>query len=154
MFIDRARIYLKAGDGGDGVVRFRREKYIPAGGPAGGDGGRGGSIYFVVDEGLSTLMDFRYRRKFVAPSGQHGQSKNMAGKDGEDLEIRVPPGTVVIDDETGEVLLDLTLPGSRVLVLPGGRGGRATPISPPRLDRLLLSQKGRARAGTVGEAGA
>lgn len=124
MFIDRARIYLKAGDGGDGVVRFRREKYIPAGGPAGGDGGRGGSIYFVVDEGLSTLMDFRYRRKFVAQSGQPGQSKNMAGRDGEDLEIRVPPGTLVKDDQTGEVLLDLTVPGTKVLVLPGGRGGR------------------------------
>ena len=124
MFIDQARIYLKAGDGGDGVVRFRREKYIPAGGPAGGDGGRGGSIYFVVDEGLSTLMDFRYRRKFVAPSGQAGQSKNMAGKDGEDLEIKVPPGTLVKDAETGEVLLDLTVPKSRVLILPGGRGGR------------------------------
>ena len=124
MFIDQARIYVKSGDGGDGVVRFRREKYVPAGGPAGGDGGRGGSIYFVVDGGLSTLMDFRYRRKFVAPSGQAGQSKNMAGKDGEDLEIRVPPGTLVKDGESGDVLLDLTVPASRVLVLPGGRGGR------------------------------
>ncbi len=124
MFIDQARIYLKAGDGGDGVVRYRREKYIPAGGPAGGDGGRGGSIYFVVDEGLSTLIDFRYRRKFVAPSGQAGQSKNMAGKDGDDLVIKVPPGTLVKDSSSGEVLLDLTAPGTRVLVLPGGRGGR------------------------------
>jgi len=127
MFIDQARIYVKSGDGGDGVVRFRREKYVPAGGPAGGDGGRGGSIYFVVDEGLSTLMDFRYRRKFVASSGQAGQSKKMAGKDGEDLEIRVPPGTLVKDAETGEVLLDLTIPNSRVLALPGGRGGRGNP---------------------------
>lgn len=124
MFIDQARIHVKSGDGGDGVVRFRREKYVPAGGPAGGDGGRGGSIYFVVDEGLSTLMDFRYRRKFVATSGQAGQSKNMAGKDGEDLYIKVPPGTLVKDGETEEVLLDLTVPASRVLVLPGGRGGR------------------------------
>lgn len=124
MFIDRARIYLKSGDGGDGVVRFRREKYIPAGGPAGGDGGRGGSIYFIVDGGLSTLMNFRYRRKFVAPSGEAGGSKNQAGKDGEDLFIKVPPGTLVKDVETGEVLLDLTVPGTQVLVLPGGRGGR------------------------------
>ena len=116
MFIDQARIYVKAGDGGDGVVRFRREKYIPAGGPAGGDGGRGGSIYFLVDEGLSTLMDFRYRRKFVASSGQAGQSKNMHGKDGEDLVITVPPGTLVKHGETGEVLLDLTTPGAKVLV--------------------------------------
>ncbi len=127
MFIDQARIYVKSGDGGDGVVRFRREKYVPAGGPAGGDGGRGGSIYFVVDEGLSTLMDFRYRRKFVASSGEPGQSKKMFGKDGEDLEIRVPPGTLVKDATTGEVLLDLTIPNSRVLVLPGGRGGRGNP---------------------------
>ena len=127
MFIDQARIYVKPGDGGDGVVRFRREKYVPAGGPAGGDGGRGGSIYFVVDEGLSTLVDFRYRRKFVASPGQAGQSKKMAGKDGEDLEIRVPPGTLVKDGETGNVLLDLTVPNSRVLALPGGRGGRGNP---------------------------
>lgn len=124
MFIDQARIYIKSGDGGDGVVRFRREKYIPAGGPSGGDGGRGGSIYFYVDEGLSTLIDFRYRRKFVATSGQAGQSKNMSGKDGEDLIIKVPAGTLVKDGETGEVLLDLTVSGSTVLALPGGRGGR------------------------------
>ncbi len=127
MFIDQARIYVKSGDGGDGVVRFRREKYVPAGGPAGGDGGRGGSIYLVVDQGLSTLLDFRYRRKFVADPGQAGQSKKMSGKDGEDLEIRVPPGTLVKDGETGQVLLDLTVPNSRVLVLPGGRGGRGNP---------------------------
>ena len=95
MVIDRARIYLKAGVGGDGVVRFRREKYVPAGGPAGGDSGRCGSIYFVVDEGKSTLMYFRYRRKFVSPSGEPVKSKNMAGKDGEYLVIRVPPGTIV-----------------------------------------------------------
>ncbi|HKM43080.1 MAG TPA: GTPase ObgE [Limnochordia bacterium] len=127
MFIDQARIYVKSGDGGDGVVRFRREKYVPAGGPAGGDGGRGGSIYFVVDEGLSTLMDFRYRRKFVASSGESGQSKKMSGKDGDDLEIRVPPGTLVKEGETGKVLLDLTVPNNRVLVLSGGRGGRGNP---------------------------
>lgn len=124
MFIDQARIFVKSGDGGDGVVRFRREKYIPAGGPAGGDGGRGGSVYFLVDEGLSTLMDFRYRRKFVATAGQAGQSKKMNGKDGEDLIVKVPPGTLVKDGETGEVLLDLTKPGSKVLIVPGGRGGR------------------------------
>ncbi|NLJ74900.1 MAG: GTPase ObgE [Firmicutes bacterium] len=124
MFIDKARIYVKAGDGGDGVVRFRREKYVPAGGPAGGDGGRGGSIYFEVDEGLSTLFDFRYRRKYVAKNGESGQSKNMAGKDAPDVVIKVPPGTLVKCDETGELLVDLTEPGQRVLVLPGGRGGR------------------------------
>ena len=143
MFVDRARIYVRSGDGGDGVVRFRREKYVPAGGPAGGDGGRGGSIYFVVDEGLSTLMDFRYRRKFVAPSGQPGQSKNMAGRDGEDLEIRVPPGTLVKDAETGEVLLDLTVPNSRVLVLPGGRGGRGnTHFTTPTRQAPSFAERG------------
>lgn len=143
MFIDQARIYLKAGDGGDGVVRFRREKYIPAGGPAGGDGGRGGSIYFEVDEGLSTLMDFRYRRKFVAPSGQAGQSKKMGGKAGEDLIIKVPPGTLVKDDATGEVLLDLTHPNSRVLVLSGGRGGRGnTHFTTPTRQAPSFAERG------------
>ena len=142
MFIDRARIYLKAGDGGDGVVRFRREKYIPAGGRQAEMAARW-QYLLRSDEGLSTLMDFRYRRKFVAPSGQHGQSKNMAGKDGEDLEIRVPPGTVVIDDETGEVLLDLTLPGSRVLVLPGGRGGRGnTHFTTPTRQAPAFAERG------------
>lgn len=124
MFIDRARIFVKSGDGGDGVVRFRREKYIPAGGPAGGDGGNGGSIYFVVDEGMSTLVDFRYRRKFVAQNGEHGQSKNMAGKDAPDIEVAVPPGTQIKNADTGEVLVDMVTPGQRVLFLQGGRGGR------------------------------
>ncbi|KLU40216.1 MAG: hypothetical protein AA931_00855 [Peptococcaceae bacterium 1109] len=124
MFIDQARIYLRSGDGGDGVVRFRREKYIPAGGPAGGDGGNGGSIYFVVDESLSTLMDFRYKRRFIAQNGEHGQSKNMHGKDAPDLEIAVPLGTQIKDGETGELLIDMVYPGQRVLFLPGGRGGR------------------------------
>lgn len=143
MFIDQARIYVKAGDGGDGVVRFRREKYIPAGGPSGGDGGRGGSIYFLVDEGLSTLMDFRYRRKFVASSGQAGQSKNMFGKDGEDLIIKVPPGTLVKHGETGETLLDLTIPGAKVLVLPGGRGGRGnTHFTTPTRQAPSFAERG------------
>lgn len=124
MFVDRARIFLKSGDGGDGVVRFRREKYVPAGGPAGGDGGRGGSIYFVVDEGMSTLMDFRYRRRFIAQNGQDGQSKNMHGKDAPDIEIKVPLGTQIKDAETGRVLVDLVHPRQRVLFLEGGRGGR------------------------------
>ncbi len=124
MFIDRARIYLKSGDGGDGVVRFRREKYIPAGGPAGGDGGNGGSIYFVVDEGMSTLLDFRYKRRFIAQNGEHGQGKNMHGKNAPDLEIAVPLGTQIKDAETGELLVDMVYPGQRVLFLQGGRGGR------------------------------
>lgn len=124
MFIDQARIFVKSGDGGDGVVRFRREKYVPAGGPAGGDGGRGGSIYFVVDEGMSTLLDFRYKRRFIAQNGEPGGSKNMAGKDAPDLEIAVPLGTQIKDVETGELLVDMVYPGQRVLFLAGGRGGR------------------------------
>jgi len=124
VFIDQARIFVKSGDGGDGVVRFRREKYVPAGGPAGGDGGRGGSIYFVVDEGMSTLLDFRYKRRFIAQNGEPGGSKNMAGKDAPDLEIAVPLGTQIKDVETGELLVDMVYPGQRVLFLAGGRGGR------------------------------
>ena len=124
MFFDSVRIFIKAGDGGDGVVRFRREKYIPAGGPAGGDGGNGGSIYFEVDRNKSTLIDFKYRRKFVAESGEAGQSSKKNGKDGEDLIIKVPPGTIVKDSETGEVLIDLTHENQRVMIAKGGRGGR------------------------------
>ncbi|HAN94288.1 MAG TPA: GTPase ObgE, partial [Firmicutes bacterium] len=153
MFIDRARIYLKAGDGGDGVVRFRREKYVPAGGPAGGDGGRGGSIYFVVDEGMSTLMDFRYRRKFVAPSGEPGKSKNMAGKNGEGVGIPGAPGTPVEEEQKEGVLLGLTPPRAPGLGLPGGRGGagRARPAAPPHPAPpfSVRGWGGRARRGRV-----
>ncbi|HOJ80185.1 MAG TPA: GTPase CgtA, partial [Clostridiales bacterium] len=101
MFIDRAKIYIKAGDGGNGIVSFRREKYVPAGGPDGGDGGKGGDIVFEVDEGLRTLIDFRYRRKYIAGSGDNGGPAKRTGKSGEDLVIRVPPGTVIRDAETG-----------------------------------------------------
>ncbi len=124
MFIDYAKIHVKAGDGGNGVVAFRREKYIPEGGPSGGDGGRGGDVVFYVDEGLRTLMDFRYRRHFKGKRGEHGQGKNMHGKKGETIEISVPPGTVIYDDDTGEKIADLTDPMDRVVVAKGGRGGR------------------------------
>jgi len=124
MFVDYAKIYVKGGDGGNGIVAFRREKYVPMGGPAGGDGGRGGNVVLVADEGLSTLMDFKYRRHFKAERGAHGQGKNMHGASGEDLVIRVPVGTVVRDDSTGEVLADLIQPGKEVIVARGGRGGR------------------------------
>ena len=124
MFLDRAVIVIKAGDGGDGVTRWRREKYEPAGGPAGGDGGRGGSIYMEVEPGLSTLMDFRYRRHYKAANGEHGGSNNRHGRDAEDIVIKVPPGTLVKDGETEQILVDLTEPGQRVLVAEGGRGGR------------------------------
>lgn len=124
MFIDQAKIYVKAGDGGDGMVAFRREKYTPDGGPAGGDGGRGGNVIFIVDEGLHTLMDFRYNRHFKASKGENGMSKGMHGRGATDLEVPVPPGTVIKNEDTGEVIADLTEAGQRVVVAKGGRGGR------------------------------
>lgn len=124
MFIDQARIYVKAGDGGNGCVSFRREKYVPAGGPDGGDGGRGGSVILEADQNLTTLIDFRYRKHFKAENGQPGRGKNQFGKDGEDLIIRIPPGTVVTHSETGELIADLAQPGQRLVVAVGGRGGR------------------------------
>ncbi|PDM41477.1 GTPase ObgE [Parageobacillus yumthangensis] len=135
MFVDQVKIYVKGGDGGNGMVAFRREKYVPKGGPAGGDGGKGGDVVFVVDEGLRTLMDFRYQRHFKAPRGENGMSKNQHGKNGEDLIVKVPPGTVVIDADTNQVLADLTENGQRFVVAKGGRGGRgntrfATPANP------------------------
>lgn len=124
MFIDQARVFVKGGDGGNGVVAFRREKYVPLGGPSGGDGGRGGSVVFVADEGMSTLMDFRYNRHFKAARGVHGQGKNMHGAGAEDLVVRVPAGTVIKDDESGEVIADLVRPGQEAVVARGGRGGK------------------------------
>ncbi len=123
-FIDYAKIYTKAGDGGNGIVAFRREKYVPAGGPAGGDGGKGGDVKFVVDEGLHTLMDFRYNPHFTANSGENGMSKGMHGKGAKDLIVPVPPGTVIKDEETGELIADMTEHGQEVIVAHGGRGGR------------------------------
>nr|WP_018658666.1 GTPase ObgE [Allofustis seminis] len=135
MFVDHARIYIKAGNGGNGMVAFRREKYVPAGGPAGGDGGRGGDVIFKVDEGLNTLMDFRYRRHFKAHNGESGMSKGKHGKGAEDLYIAVPPGTVVRNIETNEVIADLTVHEEEAIIAKGGRGGRgnirfATPQNP------------------------
>ena len=107
-FIDKAHITVQAGSGGNGVVAFHREKYVAAGGPDGGDGGRGGSIILVVDDNMSTLMDFRYKRKYVAGNGGDGQGKRKSGKDGEDLVIRVPRGTLVRDAETNEIIQDMS----------------------------------------------
>lgn len=135
MFLDTAKIKVKAGNGGDGMVAFRREKYVPNGGPWGGDGGRGGNVVFVVDEGLRTLMDFRYNRHFKADSGEKGMTKGMHGRGAEDLRVRVPQGTTVRDAETGKVLTDLIEHGQEFIVAHGGRGGRgnirfATPKNP------------------------
>lgn len=135
MFIDQVKIFVKGGDGGNGMVAFRREKYVPKGGPAGGDGGRGANVVFRVDEGLRTLMDFRYKRHFKADRGQHGMSKNQHGKNAEDMIVKVPPGTIVTDADTGELIADLTMDGQTAIVARGGRGGKgnsrfATPANP------------------------
>lgn len=123
-FYDHARIMLRSGDGGNGVVSFRREKYVPAGGPDGGDGGDGGSIILEVDPSLSTLIDFSYRNHYKAERGQHGQGASKHGKEGADVVLRVPPGTVVKDTATGQVLADLTAAGQRYVAARGGKGGR------------------------------
>lgn len=124
MFVDKAKVFVKGGDGGDGLVAFRRELYVPEGGPAGGDGGNGGNVVFRVDEGLRTLMDFRYQKHFKAPRGEKGRNKSQHGANAEDLVVRVPPGTVVVDDDTGETIADLTRHGQEIVVAKGGRGGR------------------------------
>jgi len=123
MFIDRARIFIKAGDGGNGIVSFHREKYVPNGGPDGGDGGKGGDVIFVVEEGLNTLIDFRYKKKFLAEPGENGGSGNCSGKVGKDLVIKLPPGTLVKDENTGRILADMTKFDQRTTVAKGGKGG-------------------------------
>jgi GTP-binding protein len=122
-FIDEARVYIQAGKGGDGAIAFLREKYRPFGGPAGGDGGRGGNVIFEVDEGLSTLLDFKFQPRLIAANGEPGRGKQQNGHAGRDLIVRVPPGTTVRDDETGEMLADLIAPGTRTVVAHGGQGG-------------------------------
>ena len=124
MFADRARISIKSGKGGNGAVTFRREPYVPEGGPDGGDGGRGGDVIFEADNNLRTLMDFRYKRKYEAENGQDGMKRKRFGKAGEDLVIKVPVGTVVIDEETGLIMKDLTENGQRFVAAKGGRGGK------------------------------
>ncbi|MDM5208636.1 MULTISPECIES: GTPase ObgE [Cytobacillus] len=165
MFVDQVKVYVKGGDGGNGMVAFRREKYVPKGGPAGGDGGKGANVVFIVEEGLRTLMDFRYKRHFKAERGEHGMSKNQHGRNSKDMFIKVPPGTVVTDAETGEVIADLTEHGQQAIIAKGGRGGRgnsrfATPANPapelsehgePGQDReVMLELKLLADVGLVG----
>ncbi len=124
MFADNAKIFIKSGKGGDGHVSFRREKYVANGGPDGGDGGRGGDIIFEVDEGLNTLTDFRHIRKYVAKPGEDGGKRNQHGKDGESLIIKVPEGTIIIDEETNKIIADMSGDNRRQLILKGGRGGK------------------------------
>ena len=123
MFADRAKIIIKSGKGGNGHVSFRREKYVPNGGPDGGDGGKGGDVIFVVDSGLNTLTDYRHRRKFAAEPGEEGGKKNCHGKNGADLILKVPEGTIIKDAESGKVIADMSGDNKRVTILRGGRGG-------------------------------
>ena len=165
MFADRARIYVRSGKGGDGHVSFRREKYVPNGGPDGGDGGHGGDVIFVVDEGLNTLVDFRHIRKYKAEDGQEGGKKNCRGKDGQDIIIKVPEGTVIKEAESGKVITDMSGENKRVLLLKGGKGGNgnqhyatstmqapkyAQPGQPAQELELLLELKVIADVGLVG----
>ncbi|WP_304341153.1 GTPase ObgE [Metaclostridioides mangenotii] len=124
MFIDKAKIFVKAGNGGNGGISFRREKYVPAGGPDGGDGGRGASVVFEVDLGIRTLLDFKYQRKYLAPSGENGTKRKRSGKNGEDIVLKVPAGTVIRDEATGLVLADLKDENDRIVVARGGYGGK------------------------------
>ena len=123
-FVDEARVFVAAGKGGDGAIAFLREKYRPFGGPAGGDGGRGGDVIFEVNEGLATLLDFKYNPRLVARDGEAGRGKQQYGHAGGDLVVRVPPGTMVFDEESGEMLADLVMPGARAIVAHGGMGGK------------------------------
>ena len=124
LFTDKARIYVEAGSGGDGASSFRREKYVACGGPDGGNGGRGGSVVLVADKDLNTLVDFRYKRKFVAQRGGNGAAKNCTGAKAPNVEVKVPLGTVVYDDATGVALADLAHPGDQFVAARGGRGGK------------------------------
>ena len=124
MFTDYTKIIIKSGDGGNGAISFRREKYVAAGGPDGGDGGKGGDVYFVVDKDKNTLVDFRYNKKYKATNGENGSGAKCSGKSGENIYIGVPIGTVLKDNETGKVIADLSRPDQKELVLKGGRGGR------------------------------
>src|SRR4051794_33796310 len=124
MFVDEANIYVKAGDGGPGCVSFRREKYVPKGGPDGGDGGDGGSVIFVADVHKDTLLDFASKHHWYGGRGEAGMGKKMFGKNGEDLVVRVPPGTLIFDSDHNILLADLDTPGRQIVIARGGKGGR------------------------------
>jgi GTP-binding protein len=142
MFYDYAKIYIKAGDGGNGCVAFRREKYVAAGGPSGGDGGRGGSVVFVADRNVQTLIDFRYRKHYKAERGEHGRGKNQHGKNGADLIVQVPVGTVVRDYE-GSFSADLKRDGQQIIVARGGKGGRGNArFKTPKLQAPRFAERG------------
>lgn len=165
MFADRAKIYIRSGKGGDGHVSFRREKYVPNGGPDGGDGGHGGSVIFEVDEGLNTLTDFRHIRKYSAEDGEQGGKRNCRGKDGKDIVIKVPEGTVIKELESGKIIADMSGDNRRQVILSGGKGGNgnqhyatstmqapkyAQPGQPAKELNLFLELKVIADVGLVG----
>lgn len=165
MFADRAKIYVRSGKGGDGHVSFRREKYVPNGGPDGGDGGTGGSVIFEVDEGMNTLSDYRHVRKYCAEHGENGGKRNCTGKNGKDIILKVPEGTVVKEAESGKVIADMSGPNKRYVLLTGGKGGNgnqhyatstmqapkyAQPGQPAKELDLLLELKVIADVGLVG----
>jgi GTPase len=164
-FIDLAEVEVESGSGGDGMVTFRREKYVPAGGPSGGNGGRGGSIYFTAVENLQTLLDFRYNRRFKAKNGTKGGSNSCTGASGEDLNVDVPCGTMIYDTATDELIIDLVEPGQSFKVVSGGKGGLgnqhflsnsnrapeyALPGQPPQQKRIRLELKLLAEVGIIG----
>jgi len=149
-FFDEAKIYVQAGAGGDGSIAFRREKYVPHGGPAGGNGGRGGNVYLRVSPHLNTLVSFRRRRHFRAERGKHGSGSTKHGRSGTDLYVDVPPGTVVRVAEKGEFLADLMTPGYTVCVAKGGRGDGVTPVLPPPPTRHRASPSGGSLARSAG----
>ncbi|MDR2046545.1 MAG: GTPase ObgE [Clostridiales bacterium] len=143
MFIDKAEILLKAGDGGDGAVSFHREKYVMTGGPDGGDGGSGGDVIFVADKNINTLIDFKFKRKFFAGGGGNGGVNNMTGKSGRNITVRVPTGTIIRDKETGKIVADLFRDGEERIVLKGGRGGRGNArFAKPSRQAPEFSQRG------------
>ena len=144
MFADRAEIYIRSGKGGDGHVSFRREIFVPAGGPDGGDGGKGGDVIFEVDLGLNTLSDFRYKRKYSAQDGEEGGKKRCHGKDGADLILKVPLGTVIREKESGKVIIDMSEPGKREVILNGGRGGKGNQhYATPTMQVPMYAQPGQ-----------
>lgn len=147
MFIDKAHINVQAGKGGDGAVAWRREKFEPAGGPHGGDGGRGGSVIIKTDTGIHTLMDFRYKRKYKAPNGENGMSKLKYGAKGEDIVLKVPVGTLVKDEDSGGVIVDLNKPNMEYIIAKGGRGGRGN----AKFKNSTRQAPSFAEAGNLGE---
>ena len=165
VFVDKAKIFIQSGKGGDGHISFRREKYVPNGGPDGGDGGKGGDVIFVIDEGINTLADFHYGGKYKAENGQDGNKRRCHGKNGQDLYIKVPEGTVIKEAASGKVIADMSLENREVVVLKGGKGGNgnmhyatstmqapkyAQPGQPALSLEVLLELKVIADVGLVG----